>query len=298
MYDTVKLHIGSDGLPKVDLIDHVSQFIEVNSEGCNKQGQYVSGNLEQLKVTANPFGVWVSNSLCKYWHGENITELSLTDTKAAIEKLSDSLNLPMDRAAVYRLDFGHNIQMQYAISHYLPTLTHSGRYHRLEQPQSVYYKLKERELIFYDKTAEAKTKGIEAKANLLRYEVRLQKKVARQLKKPTITANQLCSPELNNYLNKYWKDQYNRIKKAEISNAIMNPDKMTPAIFMQYLASEGLQGMGLNNAYQIIKDYQKDGKLSAKNACVIRQKIKEIVQSDDCQKSDLISELNSKVNAF
>lgn len=222
MYDKVKLW-----LPKSSTTPDISQFLDNAKEQTNlTTGEVCTfGGLNGLKVTANMGYLSIIGSLSKLLYPNNIYPLDRHTTSQAIEKLSDILHLDMSLAKVIGLEFGCCFAMKHPINMYLHRL---GEMPKLSKgyfnDHSLYYQSKgnppAKVFVFYDKKAEAKEKKMEIPtglrdANLLKYEMRLNGKLSRQLKVPEVTASTLSEMDFYRLLVKRYQDGYFAITKLK-----------------------------------------------------------------------------------
>lgn len=190
MYDKVTFFIDRSVIePQCNLascLDDIHQITDM------KTGEIkFFGKIENLRASVRLNGVFITGSLPKYFHGDNIHVLDRRATTQAIEKISDNLHLDVSSAQVTGLEFGANFVMSKPVEEYLTRLGNMPRLERYGfKPSAIYYKGRGREqqkvVAFYDKIAEAKEKNYEIpvgldKANILRYELRLKNHLARQM---------------------------------------------------------------------------------------------------------------------
>ena len=110
MYDSVFMRLTQNEVQGVDFLAETPCYLEDVAEHVFSDGLVVlTGHLGNLKVIVNRYQVKVKDgSLCKYYMGNNFKAMGRKDTQRAIEKLSDTLHLPMSLAAVTRLDVAQN----------------------------------------------------------------------------------------------------------------------------------------------------------------------------------------------
>ena len=215
MYDNLDFTLSKDLIPGTDLLQTIPQFLtNVSSQGVNQYGEYITGYLESLKVSISESRVKIYDcSLCKYYLGDNFKTLTKGDTKRAIQKISESLHLPFDRANITRIDFAKNLIMQYDEKVYYPYLGEAQYYNRLPQNNGLYYNNQLRQLVFYGKEYEQKLKRqpvpeMYQNRNVLRFEMRFRKQLRQQLKQPEITAGLLYDETFYRGLVTRWKSEY------------------------------------------------------------------------------------------
>ena len=117
MYDTVKMYYDFLDNPKAPtesvLFKNCKRIEATNGElGC-----YAKGKLKNMTVFLNERSISVQGSLCKYFYGNNIETLSLTNTREALNQISADLSIDIHKARVTRIDFSTNI-----ITYYTPTV--------------------------------------------------------------------------------------------------------------------------------------------------------------------------------
>lgn len=230
MYDKVKLLY-----PRTSLTPDVSKFLNSAKEQIDlRTGEVcIFGNLEGLKVCIYAGGISIIGSLPKYIYPNNIYLLNRSTTAQAIEKLSDALHLPLNDARVTGLEFGNAFMMRQPVESYLSKLGEMPglqRYHF--DVGSLYYKPRGKQqpkiFAFYDKIADARVKGMVLPegfkgANLLKYEMRLNGRLHKQLGEPEVKASTLTERAFYAKLVTMYQESYFSIHK---SNQV-KPDSMS-----------------------------------------------------------------------
>ena len=110
MFDSVNFRLTQAEVSGVDFLSETPCYLDDVAEHQFSSGLVaVTGKAGGLKVSLNRFQVKVCDgSLCKWYMGNNYHTMGRRDTQRAIERLSDTLHLPMGKAAVYRLDIAQN----------------------------------------------------------------------------------------------------------------------------------------------------------------------------------------------
>ena len=302
MYDNIDLILNSRSCSEVDFIGVTPQYLtNVINHGNNQIGEYIIGYLDSLKVSITESRVKISNSsLCKYYLGDNFKTLTKGDTRRAIEKISDSLQLPFHLANVSRIDFAQNLIMQYDEKVYYPYLGEAQYYNRLEQNNGLYYNNNKRQLLFYGKEYEQKVKRqpvpeLYENRNVLRFELRFRKQLRQQLKQPEITARLLSDEKFYSGLVARWKDEYLSIQKIRSKLINMKPTGSKKE-FIENLALLSVLELGQPQILKQVKEWQQSGKISKKQAFDIRTSIKRLSNTEfDKNSNDLIIELDRKI---
>lgn len=302
MYDNIDLTVYKENCPKVDFIKSVPQYLtNVSNNGVNQFGEYITGYLDSLKVSISESRVKIyDSSLSKYYLGNNFKTLSKGDTKRAIEKISDCLQLPFHLANVTRIDFAQNLIMKYSEKVYYPYLGEAQYYNRLEQNNGLYYCNQKRQLVFYGKEYEKKIKKqpipeLYKNRNVLRYEIRFKKRLREQFKQHEITAGLLYDEVFYNNLLKRWKNEYLAIQKINSKLYSMKPTGSKKR-FVENLALYTILELGQSKVLNKVKEWQERAEIDKFQAHRLRTFIKQLSKTPIEEKgNDLINELDRKV---
>jgi hypothetical protein len=158
MYDTLNLYLSAIDIGDTPLLETTPNYLE-HPKGIldPETGAIVCycGALGNLKVSVSNMGVSIKDgSICKWFLGDNLQTMGRGDTQRAIEKLSDTLHLPVERAKVTRIDIAQNLMMRYPVDVYLHHLGELKSSTRLLEPNGLYYSQRMGRLAFYDKVKE------------------------------------------------------------------------------------------------------------------------------------------------
>jgi hypothetical protein len=299
MFDTVHFWINSVELSGVSPFD-IKPYLSDITERQNKNGYSCSGGVGDYIINISENGISLKGSLAKNHFGDNLHTLTRRDAKQSIEELSDSLHFDIGMAKVTRLDVSTVIQTKHPPIDYYSYLGNKPFFYRLQStPDTLYYNNHQRQIVFYDKTKEAKAKDVKVptilqNSNLLRYELRYQRRINKQLKQ-SLTASKLYDVEFYRYVIKNWYDEFKAIQKLKeqsfmVDNISTLKDAET-ALFAALLQEKG---------QSIIDDYL--AALKAKKAfkerqryCELKRKLNKILQAQKGEKSDLIKELETAI---
>ena len=247
MYDKVKLWI--DRTMAGEQYPTIVNFLdEANTQVNHQTGEVKTfGSLEGLKVSIFGGGLSVVGSLPKYLYGSNVYPLDRHTTAQAIEKLSDTLHLQAGEASVTGLEFGTNFLMKHQVTAYLSKLggmPRLARYHF--DPSTLYFKgvgkQQPKVFAFYDKLGDARARGMEYPenlkgANLLRYEMRLNGRLPKQLGVPEVKASTMCQLPFYRMMVKRYQDGYFSISKLnQIKTNVMYEIKTVTDAFNVFVA--------------------------------------------------------------
>lgn len=303
MYDTVNFKLTTDNVKGVDFLQETPCYLEDVAFHDYSGETVITGSLNGLKVSANRYQVKVKDgSLCKWYLGDNFQALGRGDVERAIEKLSDTLHLPMSKAIITRLDVAQNIITKHPIGVYLNHLGTLRYAVRLQEPNGLYYSRQSQRLCFYDKNREQQARGEQIPTlykgrNVLRYEQRYTKRLPSQFKKEAITGALLYDETFYMDVLDRWRATYKDIKK--INDIILNFQAMTSK---QQFYKMGVLSMiekigGEVEMYSQIADAQKRGDLTAKQAYDLRKAVKDACKTREglTVQSEAINELDKKI---
>lgn len=219
MVDNVKLY-----LQRCRDMPSVAPYLDRGSERTDIDTGEVSiyGSVSNIMVSQTFGGYYIQGSLPKYLYGNNVCQLTRKDIGTAIESLSDTLHLPIQDADVTGIEVGANICLSKMPSAYIGLLGDMPRMKRVMLGDSLYYrgsgKVFPKQYYFYDKGQEVKEKGgvmpvgLEM-ANMLRYEMRLTKRLPKQLGIQELKASTLQDRAVYRELVNRWLDGYLSINK-------------------------------------------------------------------------------------
>jgi len=315
MYDNVDLLLTKDYMPNTNLLKEIPAYLEnTNKHYFNNGMTSINGYLGNLKVFVNEMSVKIKeSSLCKFYLGDNFQTLQRSDTKNAIQKISDSLHLPFDKAEIKRIDIAQNFLMKQPESIYFSHFGTLLHFHRLEQPDGLYFsnskspKNVNRQLVFYKKAVEQKAKGqnipeLYNNKNVLRYELRFKKRLKQQLKTADLQASQLYNEKFYTYIIDAWKQHYFDIKKLKLINIdlqnMKNPNEFMFSFFIEKIKMLGGDIKNLPvEALKIIEISKDKGKYKNRmQATRYKNKIKEVFAKDTLTyESEAIKELDKKI---
>lgn len=304
MFDTVNFKLTAADVEGVSFIEETPCYLtDVATHQYNGGDLVVTGNLAGLKVTVNRWQVRVKDgSLCKWFLGDNFKSMGRADVQRAVERLSDELHLPMNLAAVTRLDVGCNIITQHPTEVYINHLGVLAWAKRLLQPSGLYYHRRDEKLCFYDKNREQRARGEQPPdlyrgRNVLRYEQRYTHRLASVLGVPAVTGATLFDEAFYIAVVKRWRDTYKAIRKINEIQLNFQAMKSKQQLYRFGVLSLVERAGGEVEFIAQIAEAQKRGELTAKQAHDLRQAVKAACQEREglTIKSEAIDELNKKV---
>jgi hypothetical protein len=310
MYDNVDFKIKIADVSNIDFLSETPCYFDVTGDLDFKGERVVVGTLNgDFKITVNRNGVNIKGgSLCKFYLGNNFETMGRSDTGAAIEKLSDTLHLPIDKATVSRLDIAQNFIVKNPVGVYYNHLGELKYSKRSEisnngETEGLYYFQNKGLLVFYNKVLEQSSKRqpipeLYQNRHVLRYEQRYTSRLPKAFNVERVTGGMLYNERFYMSLIDSWRDNYRAIKK--INDITLNFEAMKgkkDLYMMGLLSLVETQGGQLATIAQINEAY-KTGQISKKAAFDMRQAITEACTVKDgiTAKNEAIMELDKKVN--
>ena len=303
MYDTVFLRLTQAEVNGVDFLEEVPCFLEDVGEHIYSGFPFITGNLNGLKVTANRNQLKVKDgSLCKYLLGDNFQTMGRGDTQRAIEKLSDTLHLPMGKAVVTRMDIAQNFIVKHPPQVYMNHLGALRYANRLQEPSGLYYSLNGGRLCFYDKNKEQKSKREEIPdlyngRNVLRYERRYTQRIAAKFGVAEVTGAMLYNEAFYIEALNRWKADYQAIQKINDITLNFQAMKTKQELYKMGILSLTEQAGGQVEMINQINEAQQRGELTKKQAYDLRVAVNEACQLKEglTAPNEAIQELDKKV---
>ena len=304
MFDSVNFRLTQAEVSGVDFLSETPCYLDDVAEHQFSDGLVaVTGRAGGLKISLNRFQLKVCDgSLCKWYLGDNYQTMSRRDTKRAIEKLSDTLHLPMAKAAVYRLDIAQNFVLRHPPEVYMEHLGLLKHAKRLQNDGSVYYQRAGNVLCFYDKNREQKSRReavpeLYEGRNVLRYEQRYTQRVAKQRAVPEVTGALLYDEAFYMGLLDRWRDTYRDIQKINDITLNFQAMKTKQELYRMGLLSLVEQAGGQLEMIAQINEAAKRGELTKKQAYDLRQAVNDAckVREGLTVQNEAIQELDKKV---
>ncbi len=258
-----------------------------------------SGKLKNLRVKWNDYGVSIFGSINKFYHGNNIVGMTRQNTQRAVEELSDLLGLAMDEAKVYRIDLAQNFVMKKPLINYYICLGEAKYLTKTTYKEGLMYANSLRAIVFYDKVKEmSKKKEIIPKmfnnTNVLRYEVRFNKRLKNQFKQPQIIAKTLYDETFYISIIDKWKKYYfsiNRLNKIKFQDNMIMKDVRQ---FTLYFALIGIKSVGENEVFEMIEGSKDE--LSKMQYSRLKKKATDLMSHKDfTEPNDSLKELDTKI---
>lgn len=303
-YDTIHFFLDGYQIPTEE-IDRLCSML--SQDGVNKATgeKWSTGNISNLKVTVSELGVSIKGSLAAFLYPSNTLTVSRTEARHALEKLSDTLHLDMSKANISRVDVSTSFLMAYKPTAYYDILGSLNYFYRQPVGRSTLYYHRGRSdrqtLCFYDKEREvtanhqALPKVYADCGNVLRYEARINGRVANQLNEKQVTGATLCDSRFFHKVGAFWADMYKKINKTYTQFDMSNITNAREA--KDFLCSVALAKMGAGEVNRLIAQMKTQGVLSdPKYYTRLKRMMAELAEKGRCtDRNDLASELDADI---
>lgn len=303
-YDTVNFFLDGAEIPPKE-IDHLCGMLP--QDGVNKTTgeRWSTGNISNLKVTVSQLGVSIKGSLAAFLYPTNTLTVSRQEARHALEKLSDSLHLDMTKARISRVDVSTSFLMAYQPTAYYDVLGSLSYFYRQPVGRTTLYYHRGRSdrqtLCFYDKEREvtanhkALPKVYADCGNVLRYEARINGRVANQLNEKQVTGATLCDSAFFRKVGLFWASTYQNINKTYTQYDMSKINNAREA--KDFLCSVALAKMGASEVSRLISQMKAQGVLSdPKYYTRLKRMMAELAEKGRCtDRNDLASELDADI---
>lgn len=273
MYDSVTLFA-----PVHDPARLVSSLEDVQERFIQRTGETIlTGRSRNLYIKTSGSGVTVNGSLSRYWLGSNVLAPTFSDCREALRQLEEELGSSMTNMSVYRLDIAATLNMKHPCPRYLRLFGTLPRFKRFERDKGLLYKTTRRELDFYDKRAEARSRKEALPTcfngrNALRYELRYRKNLKEQFG-GKVTAERLADIDFFRNVVQRWVSSYYAIDK-QLGTLAVSLDMTSPKSFGTSLECFAIEQLGGEAAIlEELSICRDTGKVSRVNYARIRAKI-------------------------
>jgi len=303
MYDTINLWLPMDRIGSFDLSTTLQGLTGI-TEHTKDDGQiYVSGYLNNYKVSISGQGVSLKGSLAKYFLPDNFHTLTRSDSARAFEMMADELHLPIHKAKVNRIDFSQNFIMDFEPQAYYNFLGECQYYERQPQSKSLYYTNTLRQKLFYNKIAEGKAKGLKLPdvwkgQNVLRYEMRFTSRLPKQFNQSEIATSRLSDEKFYVTLFDKWLAEYEAINKLHSINFNLS-DMNSPKDFWKQVSLMAINMIGQDNIMMEIENLRHQKAFDKPEYYSrLKKEIKELCKTPEMTSaSDLVAELDKKIKS-
>jgi hypothetical protein len=298
MYDTIKFQLLYNQDQALSLHSVVSSMDSVVvKQFKEREGQTMTAKYKGWNFTLTSTFIYGCGSLPKLLYDTNQINFTRAETSLALNRLEQLLGVELSTAKVTRIDFGFNIMLDHPVDTYFKSLCNKSFTKRMPvSNETLYFKGKLLELCFYNKTVQLRDtfQSIHNSyfyQNLVRYEMKLTKRVAKSLGYSMITCADLIDEAFYNRLKHAWYDQYQSIDKLTYVQPDYYGENLTQ--FKNYLMLEGIEKIGPAEAYNIVDtSFKSNHKIKNR----IKRMLKELISSRERGiANDAVAELDEKM---
>ena len=303
LMDSLTCILLASEVPNTDLLSEIPAYLTNHSILSNEYGTLLRGRCGNMVVSVKEDRVKLQVSLPKLSRGHSLWNMGISDVQDSIVTASDMLHLPIDRALVKKVDFAWNLEMDCTPEVYMKYLGRNSRYARLENPHSLSYNLPSRNLCFYNKIREMKAdhnpipREYEG-SNILRYEKKYLKQVAKHFKKDALPVRMLYDPSFYNTIRENWYNDYLNIRKVRKPMVDFEAVKTKTQLYATGTLALIEKVGGVQKMLQDIDEGRKRRRLSGKQVHDLKKAITSVGESKRITtESYLIKELDIKMAA-
>jgi hypothetical protein len=245
-------------------------IVENKGEHSYENVQYISGNIENLKVRISNNWIKIGYaSLCKFYKRNNVENMTHSEIVDAFDKLSDLLHLNLDKALVNYFEYARNIITKYNTSAYINHFGTLPKYERSIFNSSLYYdENKITQFVIYDKAKEQNRSNniihIPNGVNLTRLERRYHKGLAKYFSKEVVNVQLVKSKKFYNEICLDWYSTYKSINKINDVNLNLSENIKTLSNYRDALILQMINKKGLNEEIENIN-------IAAKNKLITKK---------------------------
>lgn len=274
-----------------DTLENIRPFIT---------GEGFRGFLRTIRVIQKAEGVFLEGSLPRFLNGENARTPVRQSLREALGEIEAKSGLDLRAGFVYRLETAATLPVLEPPRNYLAAWGPLGRFKKdtFGDGQTVLYRTGARSFTGYDKGAETAPEPLPVPLEgryALRLELKLKRALRRTIGRP-MSPWELLEPEPYADAVERWKQFYLTIPKRR--EACIRMDGITTKQLERSLAALGLQALGFDRLYAIIRDGQASGAFDRTTASRMRDLVMRLGRDERLTNLEpLTSELDMKVRA-
>lgn len=220
--------------------------------------QQVTGNFKGMWVNVTDSYIILHGSIAKSMFANNYYAFSLIDLKKWVNDIDKGFELTLSEAPTTSIEFAGNIFTDEKPENYFKILGSSGRNKQWQKFSSKYFEGTNRNIIFYDKLEEIKSHRQQYKLveeigdkNVLRFEIRLTKKLAKQLGREVVQLKDLYNEEFFKQMVELYRHEYLQIHKNNLLQPTLG--KMRCNDGKDYLLSYLIAEKGINDVNETVQ---------------------------------------------
>ncbi len=199
----------------------------------------------------------ITGSLATYMNGDNFHSLSAEEFSAALEKLSDELEIDCGACTLWKVEFAGTFQVSDKPALYFPCFQARPGLHAKNMHSGVYLQQASGALVIhiYDKSDDGNPRT-------LRLEVRRNRRISRAIGRDyPVPASDLGTPEVFETFARDWQEQITKVlvSPGELPEL---PERLTRKSFAQVVSQLCRSNPKLlSKLNQIVESYDRAGKL-------------------------------------
>lgn len=251
MYDTLRFNLEGVDIAEGNLFSVIPPLLNDKHKEKNRFHKPCTvGYFHNFRVICDEFSdrITFTGSLGKYFFSNNNTQtLTRQTTQEAVERMSNELGFDIGMGKLTRIDFSTVLPMKHQPKDYYKCLLRLPHYGRTLIDTTLYFNAKSKKVVFYDKDREMVAKGVKTvdtlqNGNLLRYELRLIGKIAKQMGRKSVTMKTLYEKTFYNDMVQLWERKFNDIVKLKCIS--METKATTTAMAKKELLAVLIQASG------------------------------------------------------
>ena len=267
------------------------------------------GHIGNMRVSVSGGGVRIVGSLPKFLCGANVWGLTKEEVGDAITKLEDTLHISLQDAKVTTMELAQTFSVDCEVWEYLNRLGNMPRMQRVQtSPHTLTYtgsgKNSPKKLVFYDKEAELKDKGEtppywikDYGLHLLRYELRYESRLSKQVKEPCVYVSMLPQEDFYNKMVGQYKENYYAITKQNQIETIPMGEITKVSDAYDVWVARLMQQVGATQAEEFLAELKRADVFKNKSDYTgLKKKIMGVSKKANvCVNDELVEELNRNV---
>ena len=300
-YDTVWLHCDTQPTDTKYLADMLTKGGYDKTTG----EMWSTGNVGNLKVSVGGGGVSIKGSVAAFLLPDNVITLDRKLVGEALEKMSDTLHIDVSKARPTRIDVSTSFLMRHNPKAYYSILGGLNYFQRITATSNTVYYQRGKEnrqtLAFYDKYRECidthtgLPKPYKDTGNVLRYEYRINGRIAHQLNCREVQASTLADEDFFRLLVNEWAGQYFNINKSYSIGDMADIKTVSDA--RNFLCSYALNAVGAAATNGLMDEMKRQGVFSdRKYYSRLKRTMKELIgMYKETETNDLATGLDNDV---
>ncbi|MCE1159343.1 MAG: hypothetical protein LWX23_01225 [Spirochaetia bacterium] len=258
----------------------------------------VAARRSHIRSVRSHGGVFFNCSLPKQYRGSNIESLRWNEMYETLDELENKLKINLHTCRLYTIEVGATISVEHLPRLYYAEWATPARVRKdlYDSGMSVTLRNKTWSFTGYDKGAEIAPIRLpkEYIPYAIRLEYRRKKSLHKLLGSSVLSPWSLTDPEIYCRLVDIWKNTFLSIPIIYTSNHL--DGFHTPTEFKNSLARQGLAAIGTDQVNSAVKELEKTGIISKKNASRIRAYERSLLNSNSqVTEGTLAAELRAKV---